>query len=97
MVANHSMKFLGEPDEKSFGSPDVAESVRVFVLNDLTADELCAVPAEPLERVVQVVDGVPAPLRSVMRTGGYSHLCASHLVGRVIAMLTQQGSLSVRT
>jgi hypothetical protein len=53
-VTNH-------PDKKSFGSPDVAKSVRVFVLNDLTADELRPVPAEPLERVVQVVDGEHHP------------------------------------
>src|SRR3954464_1579518 len=47
---------LGEPDEKSFGPPDVAEPIHVFVLDHFT-DELRAVLAEPGERVVNVVQG----------------------------------------
>ena len=34
-------ELLREPDENSFGAPDVAEPIRVFVLDHL-ADELCA-------------------------------------------------------
>jgi hypothetical protein len=45
---------LSQPDEKSFGPPDVAEQKRVFVLGDL-ADELRTVLAEPDERIVEVV------------------------------------------
>src|SRR5260221_12830857 len=48
--------FLGEPDENSFGAPDVAESIRVFVL-DHFADELRAAFGEPGERIVDVVHG----------------------------------------
>src|SRR5215207_10238158 len=46
--------FLGQPDEKSFGAADIAESIRVLVLNHFT-DELRAVFAEPVERLVDVV------------------------------------------
>jgi hypothetical protein len=49
-------ELLGEPDEKSFGAADVAEPIRVFVL-DHFADELRAALAEPGERLVDVVDG----------------------------------------
>ena len=49
-------KLLGEPDENSFGAPDVAEPIRVFVL-DHFADERCAASAEPGERIVDVVHG----------------------------------------
>ena len=49
-------EFLGEPDENSFGAPDVAESVRVLVL-DHFADELRAAFAEPGERIVDVLHG----------------------------------------
>lgn len=38
-------KLLGEPDENSFGTPDVAEPIHVFVL-DHFADELRAAFAE---------------------------------------------------
>src|SRR3954454_10464908 len=51
-----SAEFLGEADQESFGPPDVAEPVHVFVL-DQFVDELCAVLAEPGERVVDVVNG----------------------------------------
>src|SRR5919197_2692418 len=47
---------LCQSDEKSFGPPDVAEPIRVFVL-DYFPDELRAVLAEPGERLVDVVDG----------------------------------------
>src|SRR3981081_4390502 len=40
------LELLGEPDEKSFGAADVAEPIRLFVLNHL-ADELRATRAEP--------------------------------------------------
>jgi hypothetical protein len=49
-------ELLGEPDEKSFGSADVAEPIRVLVLNHF-ADELRATLAEPGERLVDVVHG----------------------------------------
>src|SRR3954454_24108924 len=51
-----SAEFLGEADQKSFGPADVAEPVHAFVL-DHFVDELCAVFAEPGERVVDVVNG----------------------------------------
>ena len=49
-------ELLGEPDEKSFGAADVAEPIRVLVL-DHFADELRAALAEPGERLVDVVHG----------------------------------------
>lgn len=51
-----SAEFLREPYQKSFGPADVAEPIHVFVLDHL-ADELRAVPAEPAERLVDVIDG----------------------------------------
>lgn len=45
---------LGEPDEKSFGSADVAEPICVFVL-DYFANELRAELLEPAECLVDVV------------------------------------------
>ena len=50
-------EFLGQPDEKSFRSADVAEPIRVLVLDHFAADKLCAVLAEPDERIVDVVHG----------------------------------------
>jgi len=47
---------LGQPDEKSFGTPDVAEPICLFVLHHF-ADELRAALAEPGERVVDVLNG----------------------------------------
>src|SRR5919109_5459552 len=47
---------LGQPDEKSFRPPDVAEPIHVFVLDDFT-DELRAELAEPGERIVDVLHG----------------------------------------
>jgi hypothetical protein len=53
--ARRSAELLGEPDEKAFGPADVAEPIRVFVLDHFAADELRAVLSEPGERLVDVV------------------------------------------
>jgi hypothetical protein len=45
-----------ETDEKSFGVPEVAESICLFVLHQF-ADEFRAAFAEPGERVVDVLHG----------------------------------------
>src|SRR3954468_20493235 len=50
------LELLGEPDENSFGTSDVAEPIHVFIL-DHFADELRAAVAEPGERVVDVLHG----------------------------------------
>jgi hypothetical protein len=55
-ITRRSAEFLGEPDEKSFGPPDVAEPIHVLVLDDF-ANELRAELAEPGERIVDVVHG----------------------------------------
>src|SRR3954469_17299964 len=44
--------FLGEPDQEPPRSADVAEPIRVFVLDNFAADELGTVLAEPGERLV---------------------------------------------
>src|SRR5882762_8196447 len=49
-------ELLGKPDENSFGAPDVAEPIRIFVL-DHFADELRAAFPEPGERIVDVLHG----------------------------------------
>src|SRR5882672_9748573 len=49
-------ELLGKPDENSFGAPDVAEPIRIFVLDHL-ADELRAAFPEPGERIVDVLHG----------------------------------------
>jgi len=49
-------ELLGEPDENSFGAPEVAEPIRVFV-PDHFADELRAAFAEPGKRIVDVLHG----------------------------------------
>jgi len=54
-----SVQFLGEPDEKPFRPPDVAEPICVFIL-DYFAYELRAVRAvraEPFKRLGDVVHG----------------------------------------
>ena len=51
-----SSELLGESDEKPFRAADVAEPIRVFILNNF-AHELRAALAEPLERLVDVVHG----------------------------------------
>jgi hypothetical protein len=48
--------FLGESDEKPFRPTDVAEPIRVFIL-DYFAYELRAARAEPFKRVVDVFHG----------------------------------------
>jgi hypothetical protein len=53
---NALAELLGDPDEKSFGAADVAEPIRVLVLNHF-ADELRAALAQPSERVIDVVHG----------------------------------------
>ena len=47
-------ELLGKPDENSFGAPDVAKPIRIFVL-DHFADELRAAFPEPGERIVDVL------------------------------------------
>ena len=47
-------ELLGKPDENAFGAPDVAEPIRVLVL-DHFADEFRAAFAEPGERIVEVL------------------------------------------
>jgi hypothetical protein len=49
-----SVEFLGESDEKPFRPADVAEPIRVFILDNF-AHELRAALAEPLERLVDAV------------------------------------------
>ena len=49
-------ELLGEPDEDSFGAPDVAEPILVFVLGDF-ADEFRAAFAGPGKRIVDVLHG----------------------------------------
>ncbi|MGA8656372.1 MAG: hypothetical protein WB586_09500 [Chthoniobacterales bacterium] len=51
-----SSEFLGESDEKPFRPADVAEPIRVFIL-DYIAYELRAALAEPFKRLVDVVHG----------------------------------------
>src|SRR5829696_3542751 len=51
-----SAEFLREPDEEASGPTDVAEPVRVFVLDHLV-DQLAAVLADPVKRLVDVVHG----------------------------------------
>src|SRR5947209_12264091 len=52
-----SAEFLGQPDEQSFRSAEVAEPIGVLVLDHFAADQLCAVLAEPGERIVEVIHG----------------------------------------
>jgi hypothetical protein len=51
-----SAEFLGESDEKPFRPANVAEPIRVFIL-DYFAHELGAALAEPFKRLVDVVHG----------------------------------------
>src|SRR5204863_1469996 len=50
------LELLGKPEENSFGAPDVAEPIRIFVLDDFS-DELRAAFAELGERIVDVLHG----------------------------------------
>jgi hypothetical protein len=56
VFALRSAEFLGESDEKPFRPADVAEPIRVFIL-DYFAYELRAALAEPFKRLVDVVHG----------------------------------------
>ena len=56
MLLSSSAEFLGESDEKPFRPADVAEPIRVFIL-DYFAYELRAAFAEPFKRLVDVVHG----------------------------------------
>jgi hypothetical protein len=49
-------ELLRESDEKPFRPADIAEPIRVFIL-DYLAYELRSTFAQPLERVVNVVNG----------------------------------------
>src|SRR5262249_61838647 len=49
-------ELFGKPDQNSFGTPDVAEPIRVLIL-DHFADEFRAALAEPGERIVDVLHG----------------------------------------
>ena len=49
-------ELLGQTNKNSFGTPDVAEPIQVFIL-DHFADELRAAFAEPDERIVDVLHG----------------------------------------
>jgi hypothetical protein len=51
-----SIELLGEPDEKPFRPPDVAEPIRVQV-PDHFAHQLCAALAKPLKGLVDIVHG----------------------------------------
>src|SRR5262245_14247992 len=50
------IELLGEPDENSFRTPDVAKPIHVFKLNHL-ANELRAAFAESGERIVDILHG----------------------------------------
>jgi hypothetical protein len=52
----HSAEFLGESYEKPFRPADIAEPIRVLILDDF-AYELRAAIAEPFKRLVDVVHG----------------------------------------
>jgi hypothetical protein len=54
VVLRRSAEFLGESDEKSFRPADVAEPIRVFILNYFAYEPRAAL-AELLERPVDVV------------------------------------------
>ena len=56
VLVSRSAEFLGESDEEPFRPADIAEPIRVFIL-DYFADELRTVLAEPFEHVVDVVHG----------------------------------------
>ena len=51
-----SAEFLGECDEKPFRPAEVTEPIRVFI-PDYFAYKLCTAPAEPFNRLVDVVYG----------------------------------------
>jgi hypothetical protein len=49
-------ELLGEPDENSFGTPDVADPVDVFVIDNFI-DHRRTELAEPGKGVIDVLDG----------------------------------------
>jgi len=49
-------ELLGEANENSFGTPDIAKSVDVFIVDDFI-DHCRPELAEPGESVVDVLDG----------------------------------------
>ena len=51
-----SAEFVGESNEKPFRPADVAEPIRVFIL-DYLPNELRTAPGEPFKRLVDVVHG----------------------------------------
>jgi hypothetical protein len=55
-VVLRSSQFLGEADEKPFRPADIAEPIRVLILDDF-ADELRAAIAEPCKSLVEIVHG----------------------------------------
>ena len=67
LYGNALPELLGEPDEKSFGSADVAEPIRVLVLNHF-ADELRArsrVVGKPENKLLLVQRSRSGPIPSV--------------------------------
>jgi hypothetical protein len=48
------LKLLGKPDKNSFGTPNVAEPIRLLVLNHF-ANKFSAMFAKPGERIVDVL------------------------------------------
>src|SRR5918994_31042 len=50
----HSAELLGESNEKPFRPADVAEPIRILILNHF-AHELRAARAQPLERLIEIV------------------------------------------
>gem|GEM_PF-2726832 len=56
LIGSLLAELLGKPDENSFGAPDVAEPIRLFVL-DHFADKLRVAFSEPGERIADVVHG----------------------------------------
>ena len=62
---------MGQPDENPFGTADIAESIRVLVLNHFT-NELCAAFAEPVEHIAEAaiqVLGDPELSRRMVEEG----------------------------
>jgi hypothetical protein len=56
VFVTRSAEFLGESDEKPFGPADIAEPIRVFIL-DYFAYELRAALVELFKRLVDVIHG----------------------------------------
>jgi hypothetical protein len=54
-VTSTSVEFLGQADEKPFRPADVAEPIRILILDYFTY-ELSATLAKPVKRLVDVVN-----------------------------------------